>query len=134
MLTTMAAARPPAPEFSTAENASTMDVGRHCMASAYDRKSETSVAANASPISAGSRRPSVGLAPMSGAFQAERSGVVMMSNIVTISPRCDGLKRMSMFVSMPRMVCHIMSANPNAANAGIASSPARYPAGTAASP
>jgi len=49
----------------------------------------------------------------------------MMSIIVTTRPRCDGLKKMLMVVSMPRMVCHIMSANPKAANAGIATSPAR---------
>ncbi len=58
----------------------------------------------------------------------------MMMSIVTIRPRCEGLKRMSRFVSMPRIVCHIMSTNPKAANPGIATSPARYPLGTAAGP
>ena len=102
-----------------------MPCGLHCRASAYHRNSDTSVVANASPISAGSSRPSEGRAPRSGAFHTERSGVVMMRSIVTISPRCEGLNRMLMVVSMPRKVCHIMSASPKTANAGIASSPAR---------
>ncbi|MBB6347840.1 hypothetical protein FHU36_004385 [Nonomuraea muscovyensis] len=72
----------------------------------------------------------------------------MMSIIVTTRPRCDGLKKMSMVVSMPRMVCHIMSrysvSRTAAIRPGVAptalSSPARRvrwtarPAASAATP
>ncbi|MFC6575659.1 hypothetical protein ACFQBS_02640 [Planomonospora parontospora] len=116
------------------ENASTTWAAPYCMALPYDTNSETRVVANARPSSAGSSLPSEGRSPTSGARQAERSGVVMISDIVAISPRWEGLNRMSMSVSMPRNVCHIMSAKPKAANAGTATRPARYPIGTAASP